>query len=297
MFTLSISVFILLLFFSWSQFHLSTSVKLPHRFTTTNKQQSCTASSGCPDGFDCVNPNASPCSSSDEACGCAPANFLCTPESGCPSGASCLATDSSPCSSADQVCFCLPDSLSDLGSTFDPDSLIDPPNPNNAGNDTKDDPDEKDEGKDSKDDPDDKGDGDHGNDSKNDSDKTDNDNDNNDDDDDDEVCVDANLLSHLPVHELVYKSHRRASVLCDKTGSCATPGHIVVFNGRAMMMSSYCNKVGDCQRRVMNVNSPKMNRKVRLATKTDGLHFTALASRYQTVLEERFLSTLIHMSM
>lgn len=115
--------------------------------------------------------------------------------------------------------------------------------------------------------------------------------------DDSEFCVDATLLSHLPSHQLVYKSHRRASVLCDKSASCATPGHIVVFERKAMMMSSYCNLVGNCHKRVMNVNSPTMSRKLRVSTKTDNLQFTALASRYQTVVEERFLSALVHMSM
>lgn len=63
-----------------------------------------------------------------------------------------------------------------------------------------------------------------------------------------------------------------------------------------MMMSSYCNLVGNCSKRVMKVNSPTMSRKLRLSTKTDDLHFTALASRYQTVVEERFLSALVRMS-
>lgn len=112
----------------------------------------------------------------------------------------------------------------------------------------------------------------------------------------DRVCVDAGLLSHLPMNKLVYKSHRRAGVLCDRDGSCATSGHMVVYEGQAMMMSSYCNLVGDCTKRVMHVNSPTMSRKFRITTKTDNLQFTALASRYESAVEERFLSTLLHMS-
>lgn len=99
------------------------------------------------------------------------------------------------------------------------------------------------------------------------------------------------------MEKLIYRSHRRASVLCDANTSCATAGHIVVFKEEAMMMSSYCTLAGGCTKRLMHVNSPRMNRKLRLLTKTDGLQFTALASRYQSVVEERFLSTLVHMSM
>lgn len=250
-FSVSISLFILLLVPS-SQLHLSSSAKLQARLKPTNKQVTCSASSGCSDGLVCVNRNALQCSSSDSLCVCLPSNIVpCTPEEGCTSGLTCVETDDgSACTSSDQVCACVPGSLVDTDT-------------NNPGNDSEDD--------------------------------SDNGGKNN--DDDDKVCVDANLLNHLPMHELVYKSHRRASVLCDKTASCATAGHIVVFNGHAMMMSSYCNMVGDCQRRVMSVNSPKMSRKIRLTTNTNGLHFTAFASRYQTVVEERILSALIHMSM
>ncbi|KAI0567359.1 hypothetical protein FGB62_3g363 [Gracilaria domingensis] len=112
----------------------------------------------------------------------------------------------------------------------------------------------------------------------------------------DEVCVDAQALSHLPVHELVYKTHRTAYVLCDAQQSCATPGHVVVFNGRAMMMKTYCEFMS-CENRIMQVNSPRLKPSVRIPSKTDGLQFTAFAARYQTRVEELALTTIVHVGL
>lgn len=111
---------------------------------------------------------------------------------------------------------------------------------------------------------------------------------------DDPVCVDSDLLSHLQLADLVFSQHRRASVLCDVNGSCATPGHIVLHKGNAMMMQSYCRRVSKCTTRVMHVNSPRMNGKIRVSTKTSDLSFTAFAARYQSTIEEAFLSTIVH---
>ncbi|CAN8064314.1 unnamed protein product [Agarophyton chilense] len=110
---------------------------------------------------------------------------------------------------------------------------------------------------------------------------------------DDQVCIDANALSHLHVNDLVYKTHRIARVLCDGHQSCATPGHMVVFNGRAMMMRTYCDLVS-CDQRIMQVNSPRFKPSIRIPSSTDGLHFTAFAARYQTRMEEIALTTVVH---
>lgn len=107
------------------------------------------------------------------------------------------------------------------------------------------------------------------------------------------VCIDANALSHLSSDELVYKEHRRGAVLCDKNGSCATPGHMVMYNGSFMMMSSYCSHIGGCAKRVMNVNSPRHRRALKIDSRTDGLQYTSLAARYATVAEEHVLKTLL----
>lgn len=110
---------------------------------------------------------------------------------------------------------------------------------------------------------------------------------------DEPICIDANALTHLSSDELVYKEHRRGAVLCDKNGSCATPGHMVAYNGKFMMMSSYCTHSGGCAKRVMNVNSPRHRRALKIPSRTDGLHYTSLAARYATVAEEHVLKTLL----
>lgn len=123
---------------------------------------------------------------------------------------------------------------------------------------------------------------------------------------DDEVCVAADALAHLPVSQLVYGAqHRRASVLCDMHGSCATPGHMVTLYGRPMTMRTYCDTAAirasgatrGCVRRVMLVNSVRMggSRRIRVTSRTSGMQFTALAARYGTAMEERVLAGLIRL--
>lgn len=107
-------------------------------------------------------------------------------------------------------------------------------------------------------------------------------------------CVDARLLSHLSADDLVFAEHRRSHVLCDSNGSCATPGHVVVHDGRAMMMKSYCAKAG-CVRSIKMVNSPRFRRGLRVSTHTGDLDFTAFAARYETRVEEAILTRLVHM--
>lgn len=112
----------------------------------------------------------------------------------------------------------------------------------------------------------------------------------------DDVCVDARALDHLPREELVFETHSWANVLCDRQGSCATHGHIVTFRDVPMMMGTYCELVG-CARRVMEVNSPRRRRKLRVKSKTEGLEYTAFAARYQTFAEEFVLSTAVRLGM
>lgn len=124
---------------------------------------------------------------------------------------------------------------------------------------------------------------------------------NNKDDDDDPVCIDADALSHLSVSELVYNSHRRASVLCDRFGSCATPAHLVVYDGDVMTMRQYCRYttdggVGACRNVVKFVNSPRMRglgERVRVRSKSPRLVYTALAAKYETRLEMSVLRLLV----
>lgn len=106
-----------------------------------------------------------------------------------------------------------------------------------------------------------------------------------------DACIDAALLSHLPATQHVFREHRTARVLCDHSGSCATPGHMVVFQGVPMSMRAYCGRLAHaCASRVMQVNSPKFSRTLRIASRSAGLQFTALAARFETALEERALA-------
>lgn len=115
-----------------------------------------------------------------------------------------------------------------------------------------------------------------------------------DDGEDADVCVDAHALTALSAGDLVFRRHRRAAVLCDVAGSCATSGHMVTFHGTPMTMARYCG--GKCTKEVRLVNSPRMgNGGVRVASKTDGLVYTALAARYESGAEEWMLSTLLRL--
>lgn len=110
-----------------------------------------------------------------------------------------------------------------------------------------------------------------------------------------DICVDAALLDHLPRSQLVFREHRYASVMCDGDGSCATPGHIVVHRRKPMTMRRYCAVVGGCKYRNKLVNSPKIRPGLRVASRTEELHFTPFAARYETKLEELVLRAVIHM--
>ena len=113
----------------------------------------------------------------------------------------------------------------------------------------------------------------------------------------DEVCIGANALTHLSADELVYSEHRRSRVMCDERGSCATGGHMVVWNGKGMAMRKYCEVVGGCVVRVMWVNSPKYKRGIMVRSRSEGLLFTAFAARYGTRVEEAVLNAALRMGL
>lgn len=113
-----------------------------------------------------------------------------------------------------------------------------------------------------------------------------------------EVCIDSEHLSHVPRTELVFSRDRRAWVLCDGYGSCATSSHVVVYQGETMLMRSYCARVDvKCGWEIKMVNSPRMRRRVRVRGPTSGLEFTALAARWGSVVEERVLRLLVRVGM
>lgn len=107
-------------------------------------------------------------------------------------------------------------------------------------------------------------------------------------------CVDVALLP--PAHPLVYHEHRKRPVLCDRAGSCATPGHVVVWRGTPMMMRTYCALV-PCNNDRRWVNSPRWSRALRIHAPTSGLQFTAFAARYQSGAEERALSLAVRLGL
>lgn len=115
------------------------------------------------------------------------------------------------------------------------------------------------------------------------------------------VCIAASALTDvLPRERLVFAAHARRVVLCDAAGSCATPGHMVVFHGEPMMMKTYCARTqpaGACTRVATAVNSPRMQLGLRLQARTRGLQYTAFAARYGSGMEERVLQTLLHAGM
>lgn len=107
------------------------------------------------------------------------------------------------------------------------------------------------------------------------------------DDADSTICVDAAALTHFPPSALLYSTSNFAHVLCDHNNACATPGHIVIYNGRPMKMDTYCaNTIVHCIPKVIKVNSPRYKRGLRIQTATPGLYFTAFAARYRTRAEE-----------
>lgn len=110
-----------------------------------------------------------------------------------------------------------------------------------------------------------------------------------------EVCVDARALAHMHPSELVFSRPRRASVLCDESGSCATPGHLVTWRDKPMAMRTYCKLHARCTRAVKYVNSPRMKRFLRVQSQTQGLQYTPFAARFESHIEEHLLRALLRL--
>lgn len=106
------------------------------------------------------------------------------------------------------------------------------------------------------------------------------------------VCVDVRLLRGVPREGLVFREDVLAEVLCDREGSCATEGHIVLWRERGMMMKTYCKEVG-CVKRALMVNSPRWRVGVRIGSRSEGLGFSAFAARFGTWGEEALLAAAV----
>ena len=111
-----------------------------------------------------------------------------------------------------------------------------------------------------------------------------------------EGCIAFHHLERFNPADLVYKLDRLKTVYCDVWNNCATSGHMVLFKGSVMMMKSYCAVV-HCERRVMEVNSPKYVRHLTVDSHWDKLKFTALAARFETIAEEKILQTAYRMGL
>lgn len=110
------------------------------------------------------------------------------------------------------------------------------------------------------------------------------------------ICVSVDALSGFSPEELVFGEHRRTSVLCDHYENCATPGHMVLYSGRAMMMRTYCEQLQyGCSQRVKFVNSPRMKAGLRIETKSESLKFLAFAASYESRTEEAFIAGLVRL--
>eukprot|EP00737_Agarophyton_chilense_P002292 gb/GEZJ01002601.1/.p1 GENE.gb/GEZJ01002601.1/~~gb/GEZJ01002601.1/.p1 ORF type:complete len:461 (-),score=28.15 gb/GEZJ01002601.1/:965-2347(-) len=110
------------------------------------------------------------------------------------------------------------------------------------------------------------------------------------------VCISVHHLSHLHENDMMYSTHRQARVLCDARNSCATAGHIVVFEEVPMMMSSYCSVVG-CTKKIMKVNSPRYERARKVRSNSENLMFTSFAARYNSKMEEKVLRMAIKLGL
>lgn len=114
-----------------------------------------------------------------------------------------------------------------------------------------------------------------------------------------DVCIGTIHLTHLSREtDLVFQKDIPARVLCDHFGSCATAGHMIVFDDKVMTMATYCDMLGHwCEKRQSNVNSPKYRRALRIASKTPRLFFTVFAARQQSVVEERVLQLAVRIGL
>ncbi|CDF38326.1 unnamed protein product [Chondrus crispus] len=220
----------------------------------------CTSSSECAEGRICNGPDASLCSAG-ERCICVPSDG---PE---------LCTSSADCSTDGEVCVQLDDAICFSKNTANVASLP------IVGGESSSDGSEENAGStptpDESDDPSSSSESD-GN--------------------DEEACIDARALGHLPSDALVFKKHAVSRVLCDENNSCATRGHMVLFHGHAMRMSTYCDSVG-CKQAVVEVNSPRFSRGMRIESNTKELEYTVFAARHDTRAEESMIRIAVQLGL
>lgn len=108
------------------------------------------------------------------------------------------------------------------------------------------------------------------------------------------IAVDSLPRAYRTAGALVFREHRRAAVLCDHAGNCATPGHVVVHASRPMSMAAYCARLRvPCTRSVKLVNSPRMKLGLRIPSRSSSLQFTAFAAARTTRIEQSFLNLLV----
>lgn len=114
----------------------------------------------------------------------------------------------------------------------------------------------------------------------------------------DKSCIAVHhLKEERSRNALLYNRDVLARVLCDENESCATPGHMVTYRKRAMMMRSYCKLVGKCTERYLKVNGVKYERGKRVESRSAELSFSAFAARFESKLEELVLKTAVHMGL
>lgn len=114
----------------------------------------------------------------------------------------------------------------------------------------------------------------------------------------DAVCIGAHALAHLPKEDLLFREHFRAFVLCDLHENCATPGHIIAFEEKAMMMKTYCQlRTISCRKVMMHVNSVKISRGRKIPSFSTNFQYTTYAARYETSFEELIMTLLIRMGL
>lgn len=112
------------------------------------------------------------------------------------------------------------------------------------------------------------------------------------------ICIAIDSLKHLPGIKYVFKSAKRAVVLCDNSETCATPSHIVIYKGQVLTMKDYCGFVdGGCTRKVKLVNSPKMESGLRLLSRQKHLVFTAFAAQFNTRIEKLFFKGIVKLGL
>lgn len=112
------------------------------------------------------------------------------------------------------------------------------------------------------------------------------------------ICIAIDSLKHLSGIKYVFKSAKRAAVLCDHLETCATPSHIVIYKGQVLTMGDYCGFVdGGCTRKIKLVNSPKMESGLRLVSRQEHLVFTAFAAQFNTRIEKLFFRGIVNIGL